>query len=307
MRTKVYSPVKIQDPTEGHLVPLKPNQGFVLSLKGQNPDIECNSQFFRLDRKETVKGNDGCLRTLVHFRQLYDLTEQSKYSQLYLGEIDIIADGRHATLHVFVHCAADLFMLTVINPEFNFIKLYSGMTLRVILPDIDKFNWKYTIVSGDKNIRFKEMNHVCYQPPKFKSICDETVIKEHHYWFRLDDKALLKLDCGQYQAGKIVFFKEIGNLIRTLNIQLRVRPKPAKKKVFENQPNQSIIYPQENSYSHWQPGHGYNGPSKTTTKTSKKVYNNNNTTYIPQYNYKKEITLIKKDDTGLASNQILWF
>lgn len=290
MRSKSYAPVQIQNPSEGHLVPLKPNQNFVLILKGRDPEVEFNSSFFRLYKKEYTSIN-GAFKTLFHFAQIYDLTEQSAYSQIYLGEVEVLVDNRYANLHVFVECTnKSLDLLTVVNPDANFVKINASTTLKIIISD-EKYNnkWDCDIISGDNGIRYQQVTEACYRPPKF-GVPDfsNQFINEWHYWFRLDDSEASDLEYGIHPAGKIVFHSDEYNTFKVLNLNLRVKYK--QKILHNNKP--AIIYPSERPYQ------------QQVIQSKNKVY-----AYSPHKKgtFKKEISLVKKLDCSLDSANVCWW
>ena len=248
--TKSYEPVRVANPSEGHLLPLLPNQDFVLVLDDPNPEVEYNSKFFELSKTEFRKDS-----TVFSFTQKYNLDSWSRISRTYLGEVSVLTNSYFGSLCVFLETfnVQKSRLMTVINPFSNYVKVDPQSLLEVVVFDekSQKENWGCTIISGDSGLKYEmfeykkfdpfqteikweEMNSFCFSYPRAMQICqprsaggEMVPFYEHHFWFRIDRSSISSIphmSPGIYPAGKIILDSE-DDIYRFLNLNVRVKNK----------------------------------------------------------------------------------
>jgi len=249
MAVKNYFPVKITNPGDGHIVPLFPNQSFIVTLTGKNPELSYESKFFEL--VETKKTNNN---TSFVFEQTFNLDCWHGFSKVFLGEVVVMSENSLGSLCVMLdvpksHCTSN--RVTIINPDSSVVKIDSNDLIEVVIYDdflnaeICNEKWKYHIISGDSGVIYESIGYFeipigsyCQIMPLFNvdncffhhharsSLTDEAICKEHHYWFKCVSQ---NYKVGTYSGGKLIFESE-NNVYKILNIT--VNSKPNKYRLF---------------------------------------------------------------------------
>lgn len=224
VRKRRFNPIRVVNPSGiGHLVPLNPNQDFVLLLSAAMDlqDIDYTSNFF--DLKDTQDMRDGT--HLFTFSQTYDLTQWASLGSIYLGEVIIIGKATASSLCVML--ASDKSdVLTVVNPKGFEIKSQPHQIIEVVVYDNDHpSKWKCSITPGDDGVEYKQCGyqsilsntdvHSLVERMKsqnefvvFPRAFDEFNDREHHYWFELTQpsmKTVVGWKTDTYYGGRIVF------------------------------------------------------------------------------------------------------
>ena len=133
MANKNYNPVRVKDPmSDNYVVLLHPNQGFDLYLTSAfvTPNLTIRSGFLRLNEKQ-VCGSD----TIFRFAQEFDLTDWTKASKTYLGEVEITSESLSRIIKLKLMLSSDSEVIAVINPENDEIRLELDQQLEVVLFD----------------------------------------------------------------------------------------------------------------------------------------------------------------------------
>jgi len=232
MASRPYSPIRIKNPTEGHLVPLLPNQDFVLIVDDPTAEVDINSNFFYLGHTESYTGFKSW-----HFRQKYNLDSWSYFSRTFLGVVSVLTDTYTGSLCVYLEAKnkVNISSLTAVNPHENFIKVTPSMLVEVVVFDekATSDSWKFTTIPGKQGLKYelfdyKSLNlqdydwtnaaiqrgdriipELCFSYPRqtIPGIENTNLLLEHHFWFRLNRESwaeMIELDPGSYSAGKII-------------------------------------------------------------------------------------------------------
>ncbi len=237
-------PVRISNPTEGHLVPLLPGQDFIVLVNDEEPVIEYSDDFFEMFKKETRENS-----TTLFFRQKHKLAFWTRFSRTYLGEVSILTDSYCGSLCVFLEAenVTKSKFLTIINPNMNYIKTDPQTMLEVVVFDEDVENWDCTIISGENGLRYEQfdykkidpyqssiswnqMSAFCFAIPRARMLYPKPSdsLFEHHYWFKFDRVSIVNIPSmspGTYKAGKIIFDTDDNVSFKVLNLHVRVKNK----------------------------------------------------------------------------------
>lgn len=232
---KKYSPYKISNPSEGNVVPLLPNQDFILCLSTIESEIDYCSDFFELKSKEIIGE-----RIFYRFSQKYDLTYWSFFSKVFLGEVLVCYEDFIGSLYVHLENSENI--MTLINPNNSSIKVNSNSIIELIAYDNDDSNWQCSFLPASfgsvyKQIAYKKLypyeNDVISELPSVhrSSILNFTG-PEHHFWFSC---SVSNFPIGYHYAGKIILS---GKNKQIVNINISSRENKVKMFSF---PNTNIV------------------------------------------------------------------
>lgn len=324
---------RVRDPSEGHLLPLCPNQGFTVELTGGKREIACDSHLLKHTTSEY-----GSKQAVFGFEQKFDLTPWSQISRVFLGEILTInkvpstasnTTESFGSICVYLkpstpHCRTT----TVINPSIASIKVDVLSRLEVVLFET---GWKVDIFTGIEGLQYSQVEHLNFDPKLYHSFWqsmnkqkyfmyprapmwyskENLPSREHHYWFKLTDKSLLTasgLPNDTYSAGKIIFEKD--KEIKILNISLNVKAKDRRRLFHDVEPEIKIDFDQP-------PEHRFATIQKPKNKWESQSigsghsvgyhsHTGGHSSYIHVPSLQRhEVCLVRKDDTNIDSEKVL--
>lgn len=140
MFSSKYSPVQVNNPQDGHMVVLLPNQQLIVNLAEASTwnhntlprtafEVSTSSPFIV---KQVEKHLDAGSTEYV-YEQLYDLTSWCKYGTIYLGEVHIVLRNKKTTLCVYCRTSSTNDVVTVINPSNYEVKIEPNQILEVVI------------------------------------------------------------------------------------------------------------------------------------------------------------------------------
>jgi hypothetical protein len=241
MAVKQFAPVRVTNPlSDMHMVYLHPNQPFVLELSSWMgvQYVDWDSDFFKQVTNYTDNEGTRCFL----FEPTCDLTEWSKYSNTYLGEVTLISNEICTTLCV-VLLSKNPFVLTLLNPTSCEIKVQPHQIIEFVFwgDQAESIIDARSISSGHLGMVYKEKGQEVTYPtdtllPDAMTEVGDFVVrqrnskqKEHHFWYQLPDDAICKangLPNAIYHGGKITFGSD---LKRSIDISLSVKKREPKK------------------------------------------------------------------------------
>lgn len=250
-KMKRYSPVRVVNPVgDNHLVPLHPNQGFVVVISSWNGlrDIDYSSQYFELRNTEHTR--DGT--TIFYFKQKYDLSQWATIGSVYLGEVVIVADGVAASLCVML-TSSTTDVVTVVNPCGAEVKIHPHQILEVVVYDSSFHgSWQCRAVAGYEDVQYRQIGYESILSSIeirllmmrikqarnfiiFPRSLDTYEGREHHFWFEYEPTSLRKIESwktGTYFGGRLIFEPALpteGISPSILHVQLNSRCRDRKK------------------------------------------------------------------------------
>lgn len=224
VKKRRFNPVRVVNPTgDNHLVPLKPNQDFLLLVSPfvDLQDMDYDSKFFDLAGTEQIR--DGT--QIFKFSQTYDLTQWCALGSVYLGEVVVVGKTIAASLCV-VLSSEKTDVVTVINPQGTEIKAQPHQIIEVVLyDDAHPSKWRASTMPGDDGVEFVQTGyqslpsdvdiHTLTERMRntsefivFPRAFDEFSGREHHYWFELSEaskRTVSHWKTDTYVGGRIVF------------------------------------------------------------------------------------------------------
>jgi len=215
---KKYSPYRILNPCEGNVVPLLPNQDFILYLSGSETEIDYCSDFFELKSREIMDG-----RVSYHFSQKYDLSSWSFFSKIFLGEVLACYSNRIGSLCVYLNNSENI--MTLINPNNSSIKVNTDSIIEIVVYDNNNINWKSSFVSASFGKIYEQFGYKkLYPNTESLSIHRSSLLNftgpEHHFWFRC---SVSDFPNGSHYVGKIILSGE--QEIRMVNVNISSKKK----------------------------------------------------------------------------------
>lgn len=325
---KKPSPIKVRNPSENHLVPLIPNQSFVLIVPDNNPQLDFDEDYFTVASITKSKGN-----IIYEFKQKYDLTMWSRISRVFLGEVRIISEKLVGSLCVILtpKNTSRPHVISIINPYRSSIKVTPADTLEIVLYEQIRCGkkWSVTIFAGPRGLRYELIG---YRPvdtldaiqtplvddkellafprsPLFELSNSDGFfpVREHHYWFRCDHQTLYELsnprtgDNSTCALGKLVFDLDNEDY-KILNIQI----KNTRIKYVSHQNSDYQHYDYQENQSRASKNHLRLGYSKEPLYIPKETKY-----YAPYYhsghNFKNDIDLeYKEEDNDLHSTNVMY-
>lgn len=183
---KEYLAVKITNPAiQGHLVKLYPNQKVILLLNDCSSEINIQSDFLILEKREIVDSQLVCV-----FSQK-NPNFHLKTASLFLGEIYIYSQLNTSSLCLFLSESGIHYnSICVINPNKQVCRFNPDQILDVYF--LNKNIKNYCIIPG---LHFKLIN----------SLADYSN-KDQYFRFQLDFSKNNALPNGKYESGSIVFY-----------------------------------------------------------------------------------------------------
>ncbi|RDJ35230.1 MAG: hypothetical protein DWQ19_10470 [Crenarchaeota archaeon] len=302
---KKYDPIRVVNPTDGHLVPLLPDQDFIISVHrddDETPEVDYNSPFFEMTHTEVRKKEYR-----FHFEQKYSLRNWGKGPRTFLGNVFILTEKYLGSLCVFLETNNKLRSgtLSIINPTRNYVKVNYPYTLLevVIFDEEGDADWESTVFSSKKGLKYELFKREKFNPldykwawdrvtenllslPRNDYILDNSVPKlEHHYWFRPDSDTFKKLHNakpGVYSVGDLFFIN--GNQKKYIELDIRVKARKP-----------SYVSP-----SFKEGSNGYAQKSSIPTATAV-------TTYVKPSLYKQVVSIKERQDDKFHSSRIRYF
>jgi hypothetical protein len=199
--------------------------------------VDWESEYFKLE--VNYADHDGTQHFV--FEPITDLTNWTKYSNTYLGEVTLISKEIYTTLCVIL-LSENPYVLTLINPTTCDIKVQPHQILEFIFwgTHADAAAQSRSITSGHLGLTYKEQGNEEIAPSH--CLTDITVETgdfivhprnteqyEWHYWYRLPDELICTangLPNAIYHGGKINFGSD---LKRSIDISLSVKKREPKK------------------------------------------------------------------------------
>lgn len=183
-----YSPCKVQNPRDGHMIILLPNQQLIIDLdeasKWQKDvpaltlfDVTTSSPF--LMRAAEKHKEDGS--TEIVYEQVYDLTSWCEHGMVYLGEVHVAIQDAVAILCVYCRHSAKNDVVTVINPKNSHVKIEPSQILEIVIHGQDDSIMKQedyiksdVIIHGKKSVLWENGTQFLEKLREETIICPET-------------------------------------------------------------------------------------------------------------------------------------
>lgn len=135
-----YSPCKVNNPRDGHMVILLPNQRLIINLdeasKWQKDapvralfDVTTSSPF--LIKHAEAHSEDG--NTEIIYEQLYDTTSWCEHGAIYLGEVKITVNNTVTILCLYGRSSSTNKIVTVVNPKDYNVKIEPDQILEIVV------------------------------------------------------------------------------------------------------------------------------------------------------------------------------
>lgn len=251
-KVKKYSPVRVVNPVgDNHIVPLNPNQGFIVVISQWSvfKEFDYHSDYFTFREKEQLR--DGT--TILRFTPKYDLTQWAKMGSVYLGEVVVLSESVAASLCVVLSSKhTDVF--TVVNPCGAEAKVHPHDILEVVVYDAAFHGkWDCKVTPGEQGVQYQQIGYESIMTSigvkslvnRMKTSNSFVVFprslegfdgKEHHYWFEYDVLSKTKIAewaTDTYSGGCLIFEPSIAYggspSPSVLHVQLAVRRKNRNK------------------------------------------------------------------------------
>jgi hypothetical protein len=208
--------------------------------------VDWDSEFFKMG--PTYADHDSTQYFI--FEPTLDLSNWTKYSNTYLGEVVLIAKEVYTTLCVIL-LSENPYVLTLINPTTCDIKVQPHQILEFVFWGIhaEAATTSRNITSGHLGLTYKEQGNEeitpCNVIPNITIETGDFIVRqrnteqrEWHYWYRLADETICLangLPNATYHGGKISFGSD---LKRSIDISLSI-----KKREPKNPHERQIITP----------------------------------------------------------------